>query len=98
MYFEAGTEITLTNVPEEGYELDEYVVYKTGDPTTVVTVTDSKFSMPAYDVTVSGTFKAKEEGIDDINADAKAIKRMINGVLVIEKNGKFFNAQGAELK
>ena len=98
MYFEEGTEITLCNVPDEGYVLDQYIVYKTADQNVKVTVTNGKFTMPAYDVTVSGTFKAKEEGIEDINANGTAVKRMINGVLVIEKNGKFFNAQGAELR
>ena len=37
-------------------------------------------------------------GIDNTNADAKAIKSFRNGMLVIEKNGKFYNALGAELK
>ena len=37
-------------------------------------------------------------GIDNTNADAKAIKSFRNGMLVIEKNGKLYNALGAELK
>ena len=181
--FEAGVEITLTNIPEEGYELDEYIVYKTGEPTTLVTVTDGKFIMPAYDVTVSATFKlipvvemftvtlgtyehgnvafiepnegnkyAKDaevrlsvtpdegyelesislegielvipvvdgvasfnmpaqnvtvlatfilssgQGFDNIDASMKATKRIINGKLFIEKNGKLYDAQGAMVK
>ena len=36
--------------------------------------------------------------IEQTNADAKAIKSFRNGMLVIEKNGKFYNALGAELK
>lgn len=96
--FEEGTVITLTNTPRAGYELEKYIVYKSDDETVLVTVTDGKFTMPAYNVTISGTFKAKEEGIEDINADAKAVKRFVNGVLVIEKNGRLYNAQGAELR
>ena len=36
--------------------------------------------------------------IDNTNAEAKAVKRIVNGQLVIEKNGKFYNALGAEVK
>lgn len=36
--------------------------------------------------------------IEQTNANAKAIKTLRNGMLVIEKNGKFYNALGAELK
>ena len=183
MEFEEGTELTLANIPEEGYELDEYIVYKTGEPTTLVTVTDGKFIMPAYDVTVSATFKlipvvemftvtlgtyehgtvafiepnegnkyaegaevrlsvtpdegyeleaisldgidlaipvvdgvatfnmpaqnvtvlatfkqTGGQGFDNIDASMKATKRIINGKLFIEKNGKLYDAQGAMVK
>ena len=30
--------------------------------------------------------------------EAKAVKRIVNGMLLIEKNGKFYNVQGAEVK
>ena len=181
--FKAGVEITLTNIPDPGYELDEYIVYKTGEPTTLVTVTDGKFTMPAYDVTVSATFKlipvvemftvtlgsyehgtvafiepnegnkyeagaevrlsvtpaegyeleaislegidleipvvdgvasfnmpaqnvtvlatfkqSSGQGFDNIDASMKATKRIINGKLFIEKNGKLYDAQGAMVK
>ena len=181
--FKAGVEITLTNIPDPGYELDEYIVYKTGEPTTLVTVTDGKFTMPAYDVTVSATFKlipvvemftvtlgsyehgtvafiepnegnkyeagaevrlsvtpaegyeleaislegidleipvvdgvasfnmpaqnvtvlatfkqSSGQGFDNIDASMKATKRIINGKLFIEKNGKLYDAQGAIVK
>ena len=36
--------------------------------------------------------------IDEANADVKATKRFVNGQLLIEKNGKFYNATGAEVK
>ena len=36
--------------------------------------------------------------IEQTNTDAKAIKSFRNGMLVIEKNGKFYNALGAEVK
>ncbi len=52
-----GAEITLSNTPSTGYVLDSYKVYKTGDENTTVTVTNGKFNMPAFAVTVSATFK-----------------------------------------
>ena len=52
-----GTELTLSNTPASGYKLSAYDVYKTGEPSTKVTVTNGKFTMPDYDVTVSATFE-----------------------------------------
>lgn len=52
-----GTELTLSNAPASGYKLSAYDVYKTGEPSTKVTVTNGKFTMPDYDVTVSATFE-----------------------------------------
>ena len=52
----SGTTITLSNTPATGYKLTAYDVYKTGDATTKVTVTDGKFIMPEFDVTISATF------------------------------------------
>ena len=52
----SGTTITLSNTPTTDYKLSAYDVYKTGDETTKVTVTDGKFVMPEFDVTISATF------------------------------------------
>ena len=52
----SGTTITLNNAPVANYKLAAYDVYKTGDATTKVTVTDGKFIMPEFDVTISATF------------------------------------------
>ena len=54
----SGTTITLSNTPATDYKLSTYDVYKTDDATTKVTVTDGKFVMPEYDVTISATFVA----------------------------------------
>jgi len=51
-----GATVTLSNTPASGYTCTGYSVYKTGDQSTTVTVTDGKFTMPAYAVTVSATF------------------------------------------
>lgn len=52
---EEGTEITLTAKPQLGYEFNnDWSVTATDG--TVINVVDNKFTMPAQDVTVSGTF------------------------------------------
>ena len=48
-----GAEVTITATPAEGYELDTLTVMA-GD--TPVTVTNSKFTMPSANVTVTATF------------------------------------------
>lgn len=60
-----GTAITVTSTPSDSSQIAVVDVYKTGDSTTKVTATTKKrsgsyitsFTMPAYDVTVSVTFK-----------------------------------------
>lgn len=53
-----GTEITLTATPTAGHKFSAWNVYKAGDESTTVTVSDeNKFSMPAYNVVISATFE-----------------------------------------
>ena len=56
----AGTEVTLTVNPEQNYELETLTV---GDENVTASVANNqyKFTMPAGDVTVSATFKQKED-------------------------------------
>ena len=49
--------VTVTPAASSGYELDTITVCKTGDTATTVPVTNGSFTMPAYGVTVSVTFK-----------------------------------------
>ena len=56
----AGTEITLTQTPDLGYVFNEWNVYKTGNPEINVPVTNNKFEMPAYNVTISATYNEAE--------------------------------------
>ena len=49
--------VTLTATPSTGYQLASWSVYKTGDPSTTITVTNNQFTMPAYAVTVNATFE-----------------------------------------
>ncbi|MBR0487846.1 MAG: InlB B-repeat-containing protein [Treponema sp.] len=52
----AGTEITLTATPSDGYQLTAFTV--TDADGAAVTVTDNKFTMPESNVTVTATFTA----------------------------------------
>lgn len=54
----AGTVITITANPEDGYEVEQYLVLaETGNE--YIAVTENTFEMPASNVTVWATFKEK---------------------------------------
>ena len=52
----AGETVTLTATPDTHFSWSSWVVTKTGDPNTTVTVTNNQFTMPAYAVTVDAVF------------------------------------------
>ena len=53
----------------------------------------------AFDVTVSGKLpQGPGTGVDNININAKPVKMIKNGMLIINKGGREFNAQGAMIK
>ncbi len=89
-----GATVTLTVTPATGYQV------------TAVTVNSEaieavegvySFVMPAANVTVSATFDVPS-ALDNTDAAVKAVKRIVNGQLLIEKNGVLYNAQGAVVK
>ena len=47
---------------------------------------------------IKATLKGEEQGIEDVDAAAKATKTIKNGQLIIEKNGVQYNAQGAVIR
>ena len=55
-YGPAGTTVTLTATPASGYSLDSWIVYRTDDMSTNVSVSGNSFTMPAFDVTVDASF------------------------------------------
>lgn len=57
---EAGTQITLTATPDEGYKFDAWDVKDAAN--NKVTVTNNQFTMPAANVTVSATFREVSAG------------------------------------
>ena len=81
----------------EGY-LDEVWYLAAG---TVTVAADGTITVNAINYnyqTISITLQAGSQGIEETNANAKAVKAIRNGQLVIEKNGRRFNALGAEMK
>ena len=64
----SGTTITLNSTPDLCYKLAAYDVYKTGDNTTKVTITDNTFIMPEFDVTISATFESTQLATPTISA------------------------------
>lgn len=52
----AGESVSVSATAGSGYKFSAWDVYKTGESSTKVTVTNNAFSMPDYDVTVSATF------------------------------------------
>ena len=73
-----GNTVTLTIAPAAGYELKTISACKTGDAATTVALTvvngtTQTFTMPAYDVTVTATFKKTQATLDaEAVATAKA--------------------------
>ena len=70
----AGTLITLTILPNDGYELDAISASKTGDESTSVALNVSDaatqtFVMPEYGVTVTATFKKTQDQLDKESLD-----------------------------
>lgn len=52
-----GSTVSITATPNAGYQVSSYNVYKTGSPSTTVTVSSNgTFTMPGYAVTVSASF------------------------------------------
>ena len=87
-----GVEISAT--PAEGWEFDHITV--NGEEKT-----EEHFTIDAVksDLQVTGYFREVHEGIEDVrNAGVQCMKELRNGVLYIERNGKTYNAQGAEVK
>ncbi|MBO7084263.1 MAG: hypothetical protein J6W30_10510, partial [Bacteroidales bacterium] len=62
MYALQGNTVNLTATSASGYNFDSWIVYKTGDVTTTVTVSGNSFTMPNYPVTVSAIFLAPAGG------------------------------------
>ena len=70
--------VTLTATPATGYQLASWSVYKTGDQTTTITVTNNQFTMPAYGVTVNATFETLVINITLTNKSNGHVQSCVN--------------------
>ena len=98
-----GDTLTITPSPATGYEFDSITVKKTDDATTTVPVNNNSFKMPAYNVTITVTFKVQEikfaiVGILDnnntynTNYDSLDSKYKFSGIgssIIVEKLSEF---------
>ena len=92
-WYAEGTELTITAVADEGYE---FVQWSDGHETNpyLLTVVDGK------NISLTALFAAKDpQGIEDLRVeDGQTQKVLLNGVLYIVREGKIYNAQGANVR
>lgn len=91
-----GEEITLTVTPAEGYKIENVTL----NGETVEAVENAySFTMPEKVANVAATFvKDTASALGNTEAEAKAVKVVRDGQLLILKNGVLYNAQGAIVK
>ncbi|MGM9753178.1 MAG: hypothetical protein ACI3ZK_03870, partial [Candidatus Cryptobacteroides sp.] len=78
---EEGAEVTLTATPDEGYAFNNDWVVKDADDASI-TVTDGKFTMPAKDVNVSGSFSKVDYTITKATCEGGSFTVTKDGVEV----------------
>ena len=98
-------EVSILATPNEGYKftgwkqgnIDEFKdCYYCG---TAMNTEDNPLHIyMTKDMAIMATFAAEDEAIDNNTIDAKAIKVIRDGQLLIERDGKFYNAVGVEVK
>ncbi len=74
-------------------EKDEYLEIITKSDKTIV-IKQIMINEDIAEVTLPG----EETAISNTAVDTKAVKRVVNGQVIIEKNGKFYDLLGAEVK
>jgi hypothetical protein len=92
-WYAEGTELTITAEPAEGYEFVEWSDGNTANPY-LLTVENGK------NISITAMFCEKGQGIEEINHQSEIInhKFIKDGILFIERNGKTYNALGAEVQ
>ena len=63
-----GQQVVLKGQGEDGFMVDKFIVYKTGNRNDTVPVNDTVFQMPDFDVTVTATFRtALKVSVDTVS-------------------------------
>lgn len=91
-WYAEGTELTITAQPAEGYEFVEWSDGHETNPYLLI-VEDGK------NINITAMFCAKGQGIENIQVEGdQPQKIMMDGILYIVREGKIYNAQGANVK
>lgn len=93
--YEEGTEITLTATANPGYE---FVNWTDLDDQVVSTDAAYTFTVTEEVALIANFQKGTSTALDNASSAKAATKRLENGVLIIEKNGTLYNAQGAVIE
>ena len=86
------------NDPWLGFGEGELTITTVGKTVTATGVVENPMAGVAIDITISGELKGDGTGVDNATVTVKAIKTIKNGQLIINRDGKEYNAQGAILK
>ena len=91
-WYAEGTELTITAVPANGYEFVQWSDGETENPY-YLTVENGK------NISITAMFCEKGQGIENIQVEGdQPQKIMMDGFLYIVREGKIYNAQGANVK
>ena len=93
-WYAEGTELTITAVPANGYEFVQWSDGEVSNPY-FLTVEDKK------NINITAMFEPITTAVSNVESQQASIesrKVLRNGILFIERNGKIYNAQGAEVK
>ena len=101
--YTAGVNLNGTITPTDGEEVEFYsgnLNLTVNAETSYITMKGSLLAMnnTLYDITLTNDPNADFQAIDNVSANIKAVKRIQNGMLIIESGNIRFNILGQELK
>ena len=93
-WYAEGTELTITAVAAEGYTFVQWSDGEVANPY-FITVEDKK------NINITAMFEPTATAVNNVESQKSNVevqKILRNGILFIERNGKIYNAQGAEVR
>ena len=89
--YEAGTEVTLTATPYEGYFLRYWSFTDLADESIL-------YTMPPVSTTLTAYFMPRDESIEGVEQPAHAASKILrDGHVLILRNGKYYSVTGQEV-
>lgn len=95
-YYE-DQEITLKQPTKEGYVFTGWTGSNGEEPQIEVTIAKGSTENKSYTAHWTAPEPGPATAIDNTAEETKATKRIANGQLLIEREGKLYNAQGAQV-